>query len=518
MPQVEVIMPTKQAQAVRPTRVAAYCRVSSDSEDQMNSFYAQVRHYTTAITELPNSVLVDIYADEGISGGTMEKREDFMRMLDDCNKGRIDRILTKSVSRFARNTLECLEIVRDLKLKGISIYFEEQHIDTMKMGDELLITMFGSVAQSEAKSISQNVKIMNRKRMAAGEYVTRNAPYGYRYRNRTFIPDPQEAEVVRRIFAEYLKGHGPAVIANILNDEGVPTNGHGKVWYPNTIDIMLRNEKYIGDTCHQKTYHTDDLPFTKKKNRGELPQYYVVRTHTAIIDKAAFDQVQQLLKRKGRVPRQRIETPAPFTHLIHCGACGAQFRRKIIRGKAYWSCTKHSVHQEYCRMPQIPEPELEDAFVIMFNKLKAEAKVILTPAISCLMEIRDATKRGNDQLCAIDKRIAELNDKKLLLTKLRTRGVMEEQDYLTETASVDQESERLKKERRKVLSGDDDLEQIMQLKRLQTILADSDVLTAFDAEKLTDTVDGIIVDGRHRIRFCLPGGLVLNESLGGKRA
>lgn len=240
MPQVEVILPTVQEQASRPTRIAAYCRVSSDSEDQMNSFYAQVRHYTTTIAELPNSVLVDIYADEGISGSTMEKREDFKRMLADCNKGKIDRILTKSVSRFARNTLECLETIRDLKLKGISVYFEEQKIDTLKMGDELLITMFGSVAQSEARSISKNIKMMNRRRMAAGEFITRSAPYGYRYQDRKFIPQPEEAEVVHRIFADFLSGDGLATIANKLNDERVPTNGQGKRWYANTIDIMLR--------------------------------------------------------------------------------------------------------------------------------------------------------------------------------------------------------------------------------------------------------------------------------------
>ena len=514
MPQVEIIMPTAQDQAVRPTRIAAYCRVSSDSEDQLNSFYSQVRHYTTAIAELPNSVLVDIYADEGVSGGKMEKRDDFMRMLADCNKGKIDRILTKSVSRFARNTLECLETVRDLKLKGISIYFEEQHIDTMKMGDELLITMFGSVAQSEARSISQNVKMMNRKRMAAGEFITRNAPYGYRYQDRRFIPQPEEAKIVRRIFAEYLEGYGPLVIASRLNEDDVPTNGHGKVWYANTIDIMLRNEKYIGDTCHQKTFRTDDLPFTKKKNRGELPRYYVEGTHTAIIERETFEQVQRLLERKSRAARERIETPAPFTHMVRCGACGTQFRRKIISGKAYWCCGKHSIRKEYCDMPQIAETELEDAFITMFNKLKAGNKVILSPIITSLTEIRETTQKGNDQLCAIDKRLVELNDKKLLLTKLQTRGIMQEQDYLTEISSVDQEMEKLRKERKKVLTGDDDLEQINQFKRLQNVLNDSEVLTEFSADRLADVVDNITVKGRNSACFHLPGGLMLTESLG----
>lgn len=512
MPQVEIILPTAQKEAVRPTRIAAYCRVSSDSEDQLNSFYAQVRHYTTAIAELPNSVLVDIYSDEAVSGGTMEKREDFMRMIADCNKGKIDRILTKSVSRFARNTLECLETVRDLKLKGVSIYFEEQRIDTMKMGDELLITMFGSVAQSEAKSISRNVKIMNRKRMAVGEYVSNITPYGYRYADRTFIIQPEEAKVVRRIFAEYLAGNGPTIIAGMLNDEGVPAYIPGKLWHPKTIDRILHNEKYIGDTCHQKTFTTDDAPFNTKINRGELPKYYVEGTHEPIIEREVFEKAQALIARRNP-PHEKTVDALPLSGVIRCGNCRCHFKRKMIRGKAYWICRKHNIRKEYCSMPQIPESELEDAFVTMFNKLKAGAKLILSPAISSLNELREATKRSNDELAAIDRRLVELNDKKLLLTKLRTRGIMQEKDYLTEISGVDQEMDKLRKERKKVLSGDDGLEQIAQLRHLQSILAENEVQVMFNIDMLLDIVDSITVESRERIIFRLLGGLELPEGI-----
>lgn len=513
MPQVEIIPPSAQGLAARPTRIAAYCRVSSDSEDQLNSFYAQVKHYTTTIAELPNSVLVDIYADEAVSGGTMEKREDFMRMLADCKKGKIDRILTKSVSRFARNTLECLETVRDLKLKGVSVYFEEQKIDTMKMGDELLITMFGSVAQSEAKSISRNVKIMNRKRMAAGEYVNNITPYGYRYANRTFVVEPKEAEVVRRIFAEYLSGSGPIVIAGMLNDEGIPSYVPGKMWNPESVDRILHNEKYIGDTCHQKTFASDDLPFTTKINRGELPKYYIESTHEAIITREVFERAQSLIARR-KPPHKRTVKNLPLSGVIRCGECGSNCKRKMIRGKAYWICRKHNIRKEYCSMPQISESELGDAFVAMFNKLKAGSKLILAPAISSLTELREAAQKGNEQLVYVDKRLVELNDKKLLMTKLWTRGIMQEQDYLTEISGIDQELDKLRKERKKVLSGDDGLEQIAQLKRLQSILADSEVQVGFSRDMLLDIVDHITLESRNRLLFQLIGGLELPESIG----
>lgn len=270
-------------------RIAAYCRVSSDSDDQQNSFINQVHTYTEYINSQPNMELVDIYADEGITGTAMNKRDDFMRMMRDCRKGKIDRIIVKSVSRFARNTVECLKTIRELKAKGITVLFEKENIDTGKMTDEILITVMSSIAQSESLSISKNLKMMNRNRMENGTYISHMAPYGYIYKDRTYVIDESKSEVVRWIFTEYLSGNGAAVIANKLNADCVPPNDKAERWYINTIYKILRNEKYVGDTLMQKTFHEDNLPYTPRKNNGELDKYYVYNTHDPIIDRETFD-------------------------------------------------------------------------------------------------------------------------------------------------------------------------------------------------------------------------------------
>lgn len=513
MPQVEIIMPPQTQESVRPTRIAAYCRVSGKSDDQLNSFYAQVRHYTTCVSEIPNSELVDVYADEGISGSTIEKRDDFKRMLADCDKGKIDRIITKTVSRFARNTLECLETVRNLKLKGISVYFEEQKIDTQNMGNEMMITMFGSIAQSEARSISKNLKMMNRKRMENGEYISRMAPYGFQYEDRTYTIIIDRALVVRRIFRDYLKGYGTAAIANRLNSEEVPPPDHAKRWRSNTIYGILCNEKYIGDTCYQKTYREDDLPFTKRKNRGELQRYYAEGTHMGIVERNVFQQVQALMSFKSNPAQSTALPKTAFSEIIRCGCCGGTFRRKLTRGKAYWICYHHNIHKDYCDMPAIPESEIEDAYIALFNKLKANMKVIITPTLNSLKELDNAQRRENTRLRDIDLRLVELNDKKHLLTRLQTSGIMDDITYRKEVVSIDQEMSTLQAERKKMLDADDGLQQINQIKELQDILMDTPSAQDFDPETFASIIENATVIGRSNIEFKLLGGFQFTERL-----
>ena len=514
MAQVDIIMPTAISEVERPTRVAAYCRVSSESEDQMNSFYAQVKYYSAHVGDLPNSELVDIYADEGISGSTIHKRDEFMRMLADCDKGRIDRIITKTVSRFARNTLDCLETVRSLKAKGVSVYFEEQNIDTEKMTDEMLITMYGNIAQNEAKSISQNLKSMNRKRMADGSYISRMAPYGYRYEDQTYIICIAPALIVRRIFHEYLKGYGAAAIANRLNIEGVePPNG-AKRWYPNTIYGMLRNEKYAGDTLLQKTFREDDLPFTSRKNRGELPSYYVENTHIAIIEREVYLEVKSLMAFKSATYAVGPAEDYAMKSALTCGCCGGRMKRKQVREKYSWVCYHHNIRKEYCEMPPIPEAEIQDAFVVMFNKLKANTKTILAPVIQNLTKLQNNLRRENTHLLEIDKTLVTLNDKKLLLTKLNSKGIMDDTTFISEISALDKEVDRLKSERRKMMATDSDLEQISELKDIQDYLNSSAPLTSFSKEAFDKLIDSVVIKDRHHIEFKLFGGLSFPERLG----
>ena len=283
-------------------RVAAYARVSSASDDQLNSFAAQNRHYSDLISSKENWRMVDIYADEGITGTSAEKREDFQRLLADCRRGLIDRVLVKSISRFARNTKECLETIRELKSLGVGVYFEKENIDTATMSGEMMTALFASFAQAESESISGNMRWSYQKRMQSGTFLPSSVPYGYIVHNRQIEVDEQEAQIVRKIFREYLAGQNMATIADSLNLAGIPKRkGNSAIkWHKTSIRYILTNERYIGDSLWQKTYMTDAFPPIMVRNHGEKEMYYAESTHPAIISKEEFDSVQVLLHRRAK--------------------------------------------------------------------------------------------------------------------------------------------------------------------------------------------------------------------------
>ena len=267
---VQVIQPTiAQINQQRKLRAAAYCRVSTDSEDQSNSFSAQLKYYTEYIKSNPEMEFVDIYADEGITGTCVNKRDEFKRMMKDASNGKIDRIFVKSVSRFARNSLECLEAIRSLNSFGVSVMFENDNIDTKSMNSELILYVKSAFAQSEALAGSKRVSTAIRMRMENGEFITCTAPYGYKLDKKShLLVIPEEAEIVKRIFKLYLGGNGIGKIVKILNDEKIP-NVSGK-WSIPGVRYILSNEKYIGDSLLQKTYTPQMLPLRNIPNKGEI--------------------------------------------------------------------------------------------------------------------------------------------------------------------------------------------------------------------------------------------------------
>ena len=272
-----ITIPASEAPQDRRLRVAAYARVSSDSEDQKHSFAAQTAHYTERITSCPEWDFVDVYADEGITGTSAEKREDFLRLLADCRRGRIDKILVKSSSRFARNAKECLEAVRELKALGVGVCFEEQGIDTSELAGELLTALFAMMDQRESDADSQRMRLSCQQRMQSGHFITCCAPFGYRLVQGRLEPVEEEAEIVRHIFDRYLAGHSLEDIAKELTRSGVLPKGQGTGWGHTSVRYLLLNEKYVGDTLLQKTYAADVLPRQRKPNRGELDQILVAR-------------------------------------------------------------------------------------------------------------------------------------------------------------------------------------------------------------------------------------------------
>ena len=290
-----IIIPAADQDHARPLRVAAYARVSSDSSDQLHSYAAQTAYFAKLINSDPNWTFVDVYADKGITGTSTEKREDFQRMMEDCRSGKIDRILVKSISRFARNTKESLAAVRELKSLDISVYFEEQNIDTAQATGETLTAVFSALAQKESEAISERMRHSYQMRMQRGAFSTHCAPYGYRLVENQLEVIEEEAVIIRQIFDRYLSGISMEDIAKEITALGIPTKQNTPFWQVRSIQYILRNEKYVGDSLLGKTYTTLTLPHRKIENKGEGVQYFIEGSHPPIVSRTVFDKAQQLL-------------------------------------------------------------------------------------------------------------------------------------------------------------------------------------------------------------------------------
>ena len=371
---------------LKKKRVAAYCRVSTDQEEQLSSYEAQVNYYTNYIEKHPDYEFAGIYADEGISGTTTKKREQFNRMIEDCKAGKIDMIITKSISRFARNTLDCLNFVRQLKDLGIGVTFEKENIFTLDSKGEVLLSILSSLAQDESRSISENSTWGIRRRFEQGKlHVNHTKFLGYdKDKNGNLVVNEKQAKIVRRIYKEFLDGKGANRIARDLELSGVPNwNGKAK-WYEGSIRKMLTNEKYKGDALLQKTYTVDFLSKKRADNNGEVPQYYVEDSHPAIIDKEMWEAVQLEMERRRNFALQygiqKLEyatTSNPFAGRVICGSCGQVFGRKVWNStddrfrRIIWRCNgKYVVKGEKgCESRHIDDEVLYQAFVDVFNAM-----------------------------------------------------------------------------------------------------------------------------------------------------
>ncbi len=281
-------------------RVAAYCRVSTDTDEQATSYEAQVEHYTEYINKNPAWECAGIYADDGISGTNTKKREEFNRLIDDCMNGKVDMVITKSISRFARNTLDCLNYIRKLKDKNIAVYFEKEGINTLDAKGEVMLTIMASLAQQESESLSHNVRLGLQYRHQQGKVQVNHTRFlGYdKDEDCNLIINKEEAEVVKRIFREYLEGQSYNIIGKGLTADGIKTGAGGELWRPSTLRKILKNEKYMGDALLQKTVTTDFLSKKRVENKGLVPQYYVENNHEAIIPKELFMRVQEEMARR----------------------------------------------------------------------------------------------------------------------------------------------------------------------------------------------------------------------------
>ena len=340
-------------------RVCAYARVSSGKDAMLHSLSAQVSYYNSLIQSHAGWLYCGVFSDEAITG-TKSQRDGFQRMLASCRAGEIDLIITKSISRFARNTVTLLETVRELKSLGVDVFFEEQNIHSMSGDGELMLTILASFAQEESKSVSDNCKWRIRKDFSEGKPMNLPLLYGYRREKGRIVIDEQEAETVRFIFHSCLNGMGKGRITEALREKGVPCRLGGE-WQSETVGGILKNEKYTGDALLQKTYIENHLTKRKCFNRGELPQYYAENTHPAIIDHETYEKVQTLIaeRREKTNVQKDVAARYPFSGRIVCGCCGAHYHRRTNLTRITWQCVTYLRRgKKYCAAKQIPEETL----------------------------------------------------------------------------------------------------------------------------------------------------------------
>lgn len=493
-------------------RVAAYCRVSSDSSDQLNSFLAQLNYYNNLVSGRDAWTLVDVYADEGITGTSAEKRQDFQRLLTDCRKGRVDKILVKSISRFARNTMDCLETVRELKSIGVGVCFEEQNIDTSDMSGELLTSVFAGIAQKESESISGNMRWSYKRRMESGTYVPTTLPYGYVRKNGAIQVDPERAEVVRGIFADYLAGKSSEDIAAGLSEARVSCRYGGTQWNPTAVRYILTNEKYTGNSVWQKYYTTDTLPYKHPRNRGQKESYYAENTHEAIVSMEDFAAAQELMARRRErlTPGQNI--PYPFRQKIFCGSCGTVFRRKTIHEIVYWTCMGHDRKGNmFCPVTQVPEDELRDAFLRLYHKLKHHGGPILKQLASDLQAIRDRRMLWSPDVIALNKQISDINDQERMLAAMHQAGLVDPDIFISQSNDLARRLQAAKREKERLI-GARDLDTISRTADLlEELDAMPDFLPEFDGQIFGALVEKLTMEPNGKLRFHMKNGLQLTE-------
>lgn len=436
---------------VRKRRVAAYARVSTDSSEQLTSYEAQVDFYTRHIKSNPDWEFVSVYTDEGISGTDTKGRVGFNQMIEDALAGKIDLILTKSISRFARNTVDSLTTIRKLKEQKIEVYFEKENIYTLDAKGEVMLTIMSSLAQEESRSISENVTWGIRKNMADGK-ITLAYKYFLGYeKGEDGLPKivEEEAKIVREIYQLFLESYTLRKIADTLTKRGVPTPRGKKVWSVSTVKSILTNEKYKGDALLQKTYTTDFLTKKVKKNDGEIPQYYIQNSHPAIIDPETFDLVQEEMQR--RYPnRHKLHRASPFSAKLICEDCGGFYGRKVWHSnskykKSVWFCNRKYDNATSCSAPTLTETEIKNAFMEATEQILGDKEYHIARLEQELLRLSDTSDLENRLRIAQDGYAKLLGEQRLYMEE-NARIIQDQAEYNRRFLEMDKGSKMAKAE------------------------------------------------------------------------
>ena len=494
-------------------KVAAYARVSTDHEEQQSSYEAQVDYYTKYIHGRDEWEFAGIYSDEGITGTCMAKREGFTSMVEDALAGKIDLIITKSVSRFARNTVDSLTTIRKLKDHGTEVYFEKESIWTFDAKGEMLLTILSSLSQEESRSISENVRWGQRKKFSDGKFSMCYSRFlGYdKGEDGTMVINPEEAETVKLIYGEFVAGYSCKAIAKKLTEMKIPTPGGQEKWYEGTVRSILKNEKYMGCALLQKTYTKDFLTKEVVKNQGEVQQYYVEDSHPAIIEPEQHQLVQDIFAERAMQPRG--SSNHPFSARLKCGCCGAWFGAKSWHtGTKYqqtvWQCNaKYKKKDRKCKMPHLTEEQIREAFLRMVNALIDDRDFYLSElkalreTYADTSELEKEKRRLDEQLILDAEAVQKLIDQNARVAQSQT----EYNERYTALVRIYEENEHKR----------DELAERIQMKNItrrkfdrviQTIEENADPITEFREEMWAALVDHVTVFSKTDFTFTLNSG------------
>ena len=489
-------------------KVCAYCRVSTDSEEQQTSYNSQIKHYTDKIKSNPEWEFVGIYADEGISGTQVKKRTEFMRMIDDALNGKIDMIIAKSISRFARNTLDTLKIVRELREHNVDVYFEKENIHTLELDSEMFLTLYSAFAQAESESTSQNVTMGFRAKMKRGECVGNPACYGFIWNKETkeLEINEKQAEVIKNVFNWYIDGMGTRAIANKLNDMNVPSC-KGTKWCQSAIRRIISQEKYCGDLIQQKYYTTDPLTHHQIRNNGQKEKYYIKDHHQAIVSREVWNRANTIAKQRlekftknNRPYIGQYKMLYPFSNKLECCSCHQPFVRRTGNKKKdgsqniYWGCTSRHDNRDLCSNSKFLRNNiLEEVFVQLYNSIivnKHRTKEKLLNAIKDTIINNDYNAKIdelNNEKIKLEKRLSNLIDMKLDNYENKEMYNSKEQelnDKIFKIVDKINEYRALEQENKDIAT---------QLEKIEEIVNVPLALKKFDREAFDSIVEKIIV-------------------------
>ena len=529
-----IVIPEKpelqKASSLRQQRVAAYCRVSTEEEEQQSSYENQCNYYTDLIMKNPQWSMVGIFADEGISGTSAKKRDNFMRMIKACKQKKIDLILTKSISRFARNTVDCLHYTRLLKGWGIAVYFEKENINTLQEDSEFLITLYGAFAQQEIESLSANVNWGIQQSMREGKVrIQYRNLYAYR-QGSDGTPEiiSEQAEVVREIYARYLAGASLRMIQDWLIENQIP-NGRGQNdWTHVAIKGILTNEKYCGDVLMQKTYTPDCITHKSVKNRGERPMYLVQNNHPPIVDRGTYDAVQAEMARRSalRSPSRKAPTGQScytskyaLSDRVFCGECGTRYKRTTWsrngKKRIVWRCVSRLDYgTKYCHnSPTVDEARLQSAILAALNSAMSEKKVLINQ-IAGAMEVELLPAHGTSMsIAGINARLAAL-EKEFQTLLEKAAGDFGSESYTEDFRSLAEEIAALKEKRRSIEAKRDGSEPDQRIKQALNYMEEhSPAITEWDETAIRQLVSWVKILSSEEILVCLHGGLEVRQKL-----